>query len=383
VDNLKVCFVSHLYYPDGGGDVFGHHAIARALTKQGEQVDVITWAPHRKKGLIQKLDEIEITRLRGANLRPLPTIKEYPYLFGFRAALARASPDVVNCHSHLFLPTLQGIRASRSLGIPVAVTIHGMTAQRGYITNLAQRAYLLSICRAFLANADCVICLTEHDKNLVNHLGWGKRIEVIPNGVDLDLFHPSESKDRGTITWAGRMVPEKGLEHLLTAVSMAAREVPYLKLQLIGDGPEMQRLRTLAMTLGLGSNCAFLGLKSQGEVAKILARSSVFVLPSLSEGMPRALLEAMACANAIVASDLPQIVEVVQEGQTGFTCNPGDHQLFAKRLIECVTDDHLAQRVGLASRRLCEERFDLKNTAHEYRRVYRTLVENRPTRRPP
>ncbi len=375
---MKICFVTHLYYPDGGGDVFGHHAMARALIDRGNRVGVVTWARHRKQGQRQVIDGVEVARLRGANLRPLPSIRDYPLLFGIGPAISSASADVVNCHSHLFPSTLQGITAAKSQGIPTVVTVHGVSAFRDSLTNLAQKAYLLSVGRLFLGKVDCVVCLTNHDKRTMRHFGLRCRIEVIANGVDLKLFRPAKTREIRTVTWTGRMVPEKGLQHLLAAASIVAKEVPDIRLNLAGDGPEMPRLKRLAKSLGLETNCYFMGPKSQEEVASILSLSSVFVLPSLSEGMPRSMLEAMASGNAIVASDIPQTRAVIADGRTGLLCDPANHSLFAEKLRDCLENVDLARELGAASRKVCEERFDLKNTALEYDRLYRRLAERPP-----
>ena len=171
------------------------------------------------------------------------------------------------------------------------------------------------------------------------------------------------------------MVPEKGLEHLLLATSLIVKDVPDVRVQLIGDGPSMQELKALANHLGITQNCIFVGWKNEMEVASLLSKSSVFAFPSLSEGLPKAVLEAMACGNAIVGSDLEQIREIVGQGREGFLSAPTNHRKFANDLLTCIQDEALSRQVGAASRRLVEERFDIEEVALKYHKLHQSLID--------
>ena len=372
-DLLKCCHVSHVFYPYGG-DPFGLRELTRILRGLGNDVSVVSWAVGKNSSVAEYLDGNTVIRLRGINARIFPTIVEYPYLIGLKDAISQIQPEVVNCQSHLFLPTLQAIEACRSLRIPMIVTVRGLFAKRGMVTNLSQWAYLLSICRSFLKRVDCIVCLTDYERKLVRSFGIHNRIEVIPNGVDLNLFHPATKKEANTISWVGRMVPEKGLEHLLMAMQHVIREVRDARLLLVGDGPMMPKLRNLASELGVDQNCVFLGNKSRVEVAQILSRSTVFAFPSLREGFPKAILEAMACGNVVVSSNLPQISEIIEAAQDGYFVDPSDHLQFASSIIACLQDTDFARRCESTMRRIAEERFNVEKIARKYEELYMNIA---------
>jgi glycosyltransferase involved in cell wall biosynthesis len=341
----------------------------------GLEMNIITWAFQNSRHLAERIDGVNVTRLRGLNLRLLPSITEYPYLIGLRETLGRLNPDIIDCQSHLFLPTLQAIRAAKSRRIPTVVTVRGLLAKRGLVTELSQWAYLRTVCRKYMNRASCVICLTDSDRSLVQSLRMAERVEVVPNGVDLMKFRPDPRKDPHCLAWAGRMVPEKGLESLLIALSDVVKEIPDVTLQLVGDGPLMPTLQTLAARLGVSSNCVFLGRRTREEVASILSKSSVFVLPSLSEGLPKAMLEAMGCGNAIVASDLPQIRDIIGGQGVGFLNDPRDTHGLAESLLACLRDEDFTRRLESGSRRLAEDRYDLRTILLRRKQLYQRLVE--------
>ena len=296
--SMRICQVTHAYYPDMSG-MFGAHDFARRLLATGNDSCAITWNIGKGYAVKEVIDGVEIVRLRGLNLRLLPTISEFPVLFGMDGAIAKFTPDVIQAQSHLFPPTLQAIGIARSRNIPIVVTIRGLIAKRGIAAEAAQWAYIMSVCRRVLPQADLVVCLTRYERDVLRSLGFECEIEVIPNGVDTELFKPTDPKDPYLMTWVGRMVPEKGLEYLLQAMSLLRKEVPQSRLVLIGDGPLMSRLKEMAGRLQLGNSCTFLGKRSVDGVREVLGASSIFVLPSLREGLPKALLEAMSCGTRL------------------------------------------------------------------------------------
>jgi len=311
------------------------------MTRMGDEVSVVTWACSRPRRTVDRFDGIEVHRLRGINVTLLPTIAQYPYLFGLAETISTVKPDAILCNSHLFLPSLQAMAAGRSLGIPTVVINHGLVAKRGLVTDLSQWGYLLSVGRRYVRRADCVVCLTNHDKQRMERFGLASR-----------------------------------LVHLLQAASLVIKEHPGLRIQFVGGGPLLPELKAQASRLGISQNCSFLGWKSEAEVAAILSRSSIFAIPSLSEGLPKALLEAMACGDAIVGSDINQIEEVVDHGRQALLCDATNHQKLADNLLACLEDPALTRRLGAASRLLAEQRFSIEVTARRYHELIDQLVHS-------
>lgn len=274
-----------------------------------------------------------------------------PCLYG---AIARPSWDLVDAHSHLFWTTALAVKAAVDTGKPVITTVHGLFAVRDWFTNLSQKAYLMSVGAWVLRNSTRVVCLTKSDAAEVANLGVTKgNITVIPSAVDPTQYRPGGVATI-SILWVGRLVAEKGLHTLIEAVSKM-RKAPSLKVVMVGDGPERNELIALAQTANLTGTFTFRSNASRNEIASLLNESEVFAMPSLREGLPLALLEAMASGKLVVASDLPSMREIL--GDAGLYFAPGNSDDLAERLEQAIGDRQLRQEKGRAARRIVEEQF--------------------------
>lgn len=291
-----------------------------------------------------------------------------PSLYG---AVREEKCDLVDAHAHLFWTTALSVKAAVDTGTPVITTVHGFLALRDWLANLSQRVYLWSVGAWALRNSSSVVCLTESDAHEVAGLGVRKRnIRVIPIAVDPSAFAPRGAK-REMIVWLGRLVPEKGLETLLEAVAMLRKKKP-VPLLIVGDGPLRNKLIARAYRLGISDLVTFRFQANRSEVAEMLRGSQIFVLPSLKEGLPMTLLEAMASANTIVASNLPSIAEVL--GSAGAYFTPGEAGELASALLQALNDRELRQEKGRLARQTVEERFSWRVVLPMLEDLYREVV---------
>jgi glycosyltransferase involved in cell wall biosynthesis len=303
----------------------------------------------------------------------------YPVFKGVETYLSQLAPDIVHINSHLFLSNYQIARAARSLRIPFVVTVHGFAVRRGLIIDTLQKVYLQTVARFLFDMASRVICLTEAEAESVARImgGYGK-ISVIPNGVDVGFFRPSDEKDSNLVVWVGRMVPEKGLVYLLEAMREVVKQHANVKLVLGGDGPLRQYLQNFARRLGLQKNIFFLGAINHEEVADILSKSSIFVFPSLKEGMPRALLETMACGNAVVGSNVSGIKGIVTNESNGILVPPKDPEALSKAILTLLEKEKLRRFLGQNARELMVEKYDWAKVTAKLDSVYdAALLETR------
>jgi glycosyltransferase involved in cell wall biosynthesis len=181
------------------------------------------------------------------------------------------------------------------------------------------------------------------------------KLTVIANGVDVDEYSPAFYKgaDRLRIACVGRLIGNKGPHHLLEAVPALLGDAPEAEVVFVGDGPMLETLQRRATELGLNDNVTFLG--SRDDVADILRDSDVFVRPSLTEGMPLAVLEAMACGLPVIATAVGGTGEVIRHLHNGILVSPCDHSGLAKALIDIALDDRLRERLGTNARLSVEE----------------------------
>lgn len=369
---LRICRVTTALYPDavGGHAVFCHDLTTKQAAMR-YRVNVLTPLRNGFPRHQTVTEGYDVTRLPRVWM-PWDSIglsnPVTPSLYGIVHDL---ECDLVDAHSQLFWMTAISVKAAVDSEKPVITTVHGFLALRDWLANSTQRAYLWTVGAWALRNSSRVICLTEADARAVMGLGVPRdKIRVIPIAVDTGFFKPMPSKRRN-IVWVGRFVPEKDVETLVRAVAVLQRS-HQVCLTLVGDGPLRTRVMALVRRLGISQEVTFLHEATRSEVAKILAQSQIFVLPSRREGLPTTLLEAMASANTILASDLPMLREVLDEA--GFYFTPGDHQELAYKLKQALNNPELAMRLGREARATVQERFTWNNVLNKLESLYRELV---------
>jgi glycosyltransferase involved in cell wall biosynthesis len=165
------------------------------------------------------------------------------------------------------------------------------------------------------------------------------------------------------------MSRDKGVEGLLHATARAVRECPSLRVEIAGDGPCLPDLRRVTEALRLTSQVRFLG--QVRDVAGLLARSSLFVLPSLSEGISLTLLEAMARGLPVVATRAGGNSEVVADGSTGLLVPARDATALSAAMLRLHRDEQMARAMGQAGRRRAAECFDVRRMVAAYESLYR------------
>ncbi len=172
----------------------------------------------------------------------------------------------------------------------------------------------------------------------------------------------------------GRLMPVKGLESFLKAAHIIRRQRPNVKFIIAGDGPSKGLLQARAHEYGVQNDVLFLGHRNDSH--EILELMDLFVLPSLSEGIPMALLEALALARPVVASRVGGIPEVIEHGINGLLVTSGRADELAQSCIALMDDYAWGQRLGVAGRKRVEERFSARFMADQVAELYRTLVWN-------
>lgn len=257
---------------------------------------------------------------------------------------------------------LPAIMAKRAYDIPYVTTYGFRYAHfaRTFTGSRLRAAVLRVLEWSSLRFADRVVVTTASLARYVSRQVAPDRIVLIPNGVDPDQFSPSARPRRlgveARIIFVGRLVHQKNLLTLLEALALVARDHP-VRLVLIGDGPLRGILEERARSASFPVE--FVGVVSHDRLPEHLASADVFVLPSLIEGHPKALLEAMACAVPCVAADVEGCREVVAPEETGLLFDPRDVSDMARQIRRVLVDQALAARLGEQARASVVDRFAL------------------------
>jgi D-inositol-3-phosphate glycosyltransferase len=224
---------------------------------------------------------------------------------------------------------------------------------------------------ALMAEADAIVAATEVDRrHMVELYGADAgRIEIIPPGVDLDLFRPippaearvrlGQAPDHRMILFVGRMDPVKGLDTLVRAMALVMETHPDMRenacLCIVGgdrtDDParmdaEMARVARLGAELGMGDFLSFLGPQAQEDLRDYYSAAQVVVVPSRYESFGMVALEAMACGTPVIASDVGGLSTLVRHGRTGFLVPDRDAEALAAALRCLLDNPHLRAELG-------------------------------------
>jgi L-malate glycosyltransferase len=291
--------------------------------------------------------------------------------------LRRDRPHIL--HTHTWSTLVEGVLAAKLAGVPIIV--HG---EHGTVRK-ESRPHVYTQ-RLFWRGADVVLTVSETLKqHLLKEIGFpAERIIAIQNGVDTERFQPhrdsaSTRKELGLpvggfiVGSVGRLVPVKNHVTLMRAVARVASRIPHVVLMLVGDGPLDGELKMLAQELGIADRVVFLGYRH--EVPLLLTAMDVFVLPSLREGMPNALLEAMASGLPVIASKMGGASEIVRDGENGFLVCPTDAGRLSQLIYQLSISRERCRAMGMEARRYVERDFKMEHMVNKYTNLYLALAE--------
>ena len=287
-------------------------------------------------------------------------------------------------HTHKYKDTILAAPAAKLCGIPHVVrTVHGLREPFQGLQSLKMSIYKAIERIAHRYYVDSIIRVSSQIERTYKAEGERFRVTCIRNGIDLDgrsiltdrwrtrneLGIDSETCLIGTI---GRLTPVKGIPYLLDAARILLRQGANVKVLVVGDGSIRQDLLAQAGNLGVGERVVFLGHREDTDV--LLQALDIFVLPSLSEGIPMALLEAMAASRPIVASRVGGVPEIVEDGFEGFLVEPMDVNGLAERCLQLIDSPELARKMGEQGRKRVERDFSATAMADRVALVYKELL---------
>ena len=211
-----------------------------------------------------------------------------------------------------------------------------------------------------------------------------RKVVTIRNGIDISSFHCATPIARSVWGWSNkdvvvgcvaRLEPEKGVAFLLEAFSLVLTHQPNAKLLIAGDGAEREQLTKTAGYLGLNGSVQFLGTRK--DIPEVLATCDVIALPSIAEGLPMALLEAMAAEKGVVATKVGAIPEVILDGRSGILVPPGSAALLAEALSVLIGEPSKRQEMAAEAYRVVQERYSFNHMLQMYDSLYQSVLLGR------
>ena len=330
------------------------------------------------------VESTAITR-RSIVLFPLFVYDVLRTLFKLLRIIKSREIDII--HTHLTDSSIYGVIAGKILGKPVIVTIHNniiMPYKRwAPIRNWLRK----KATKAMFSQAAVVIGVGDDIGKSMREQGLLSErtpIAIILNGVDYDKFAqprnveqireslelPSGSK---VISCVSRLEISKGQTYLIQATARLKEKFPLLRVLLVGDGSLLQELQEQAKQAGVLEQVRFLGRRS--DVPEILAASDIFVLPSIHEGVPLVVLEAMASQKPVVATNIPGTRELIADGDDGFLVTAKDDVSLAERIDELLSNPDFANSMGKTAQAKVERQFTAKMMVKKVETVYQNVME--------
>lgn len=317
----------------------------------------------------------------GATVRIIPRrLAKFDPLWvaGLARAMRRDGIDLV--HTHLFGDSLHGALAARLAGgRPVVMTLH--TLPQG-LSRLQRRGYRWLLARC----ARAIACSRSVARGFAEQRLTDRLPETIANGFEPPRRDPLSDEERhalrasfgagrDTVLFAavGRLTAAKGFADLLQAFARLADAGSDLdtRLMLVGEGPLRDELEVRARRLGLDERVTFAGFRS--DVPELLEAVDIVVFSSRWEGLPVALLEAMAAGRCIVSTDVPGILEAVRDGREALVSPVADVAALTASLLRAAVEPALRARLAEAAKRRFQRRFTAAVMVERYETVYRNL----------
>ncbi|MFL6538893.1 MAG: glycosyltransferase family 4 protein [Chthoniobacterales bacterium] len=322
---MNYLLVNYEYPPVGAGAATATKAIAHALGSAGHEVLVLTGAyagepPHSTE------DRVTVHRLSCRRARrDRSNVRE---MLSFLRAGLVALPRLLRQHNigaaiifFSFPCGPIGLVARILKRIPYVIALRGGDVP-GAEPGLAMTHRLLQPLRRYILRRSVAVVANSNGLRKMAALADPIPVRVIPNGVDTEFFHPAAHRpisDRFRVTFAGRFQAQKNLGVLLEQFAqLRDKAARHVELHLVGDGPLITEMRAHAAKLRLNSEITWHGWLAPEALREVLQSSDCFVNPSHYEGMPNAVLEAMACGKPIIASRVAGHEDLVIDGETGF-----------------------------------------------------------------
>jgi glycosyltransferase involved in cell wall biosynthesis len=275
--------------------------------------------------------------------------------------------------------------AGRLAGVPVIIsTVHN--SLKDYEVRPLKRWLYMYLLRLTLPLVHRIICVSDSNRrDLIEECSAvAAKTQTVYNGVDPSAF--SSQPDRQTVrkelgttqgpvlVTIGRLADQKGHRYLLQALPRLLETWPQLCCLFVGEGELRDALHHMAIDLGVEQACRFVGVRA--DIADILAAADLFVLPSLSEGFPFVLLEALAMGCPIVASRVNGIPELIEEGKTGFLVPAREPQALALAIQKLLSDPAAASRMGAAGRTVVREQFTADRMVAKTTAIFDAAVQD-------
>jgi len=376
---MKILFFNYEYPPLGGGAGNATSYILQEFSKIPDlEVDLITSA-HNNEFSIEKISpSITIHKLpigdksQNIHYQSQTDLLLYTWkAFWYSQKLLKEKKYNLT-HSFFSVPCgFISLLIKWQKKIPYIVSLRGADVP-GYSNRFPIIYFFLTpLIKLIWSQASAVISNSQGLKELALKSKPKQKISVIFNGIDTQEFKPTNQKDYNIfeILCVSRLTQRKGIAYLISAFAKIYVKFPNTKLNIVGEGDVKKKLITQAKNLNLTKNIEFTGRIAHEKLPQVYSQSSIFVLPSLNEGMSNTILEAMSAGLPIIATNTGGTKELVIEGENGFVVKMEDADDIYQKIKTLIENTDLVKKMSQKSREMAEH-LSWKNVANQYLEEY-------------
>ncbi len=313
---------------------------------------------------------------RGVSLKYLHRSKLRPgILSSFLDVIRTERPDIL--HLHGWIAANFGRLAGWMTSVPTIVHEHGVDPKFPLSQRLADR--LLAPC----THTGLTVAESVRRFMVANRSMPASKIRLIYLGVPLDEFHPADAQvvsdekarlgippESPVIGAVGRADVQKGITYLIQAASWVLKEAPEARFLIVGDGPKLDELKSEAQSLGIGDKVVFAGHRDDVPVVQTMMDIQAF--PSLWEGTPLTVFEALAMGRTIVSTDVDGLGEVLEDGRSALIVPPAQPHALADAVVRLLRDRDLASRLAAGAKKSSRD-YDISRTVRSLEALYEEI----------
>ncbi len=377
---MRIAVIVEAWEPMWGGGQAHVLALSKALIAQyGCHIDLFVMNVARKDGRtygpVQTLEDGHLTILRVGKTRPFTLAQRLRWIPEVIAAVQqrhKIAPYTL-IHAHATVPGITGKLLSALLRRPVVYTVHGTNFLDIGTKNIF---YFMERFLFTFLKYDAQISVSQKILDYKNR----NRPIIIPNGVSLatfscDTLPIQPNRKTFTILFVGRLEEIKGLPVFIEALYLLRKQCPAqrLSVHIVGTGSIETMLKEMVARYSLKDVISFDGRKNDKDLLQMYCTSSLFVLPSLSEGQPLTLLEAWAAKLPVVVTDVGDNRHMVKHGVNGYIIPPGNISALTQVLHEAITNTHLDQ-MGLNGYNLVRTHYSWRHIAQKTYAIYQSIT---------
>ena len=323
--------------------------------------------------------EFEKLKDTGINVVIIPRRTRFDFTHVFKVANFMREQKIDVVMTTLNYADVIGLIAGRLAGVKAAFSWETISAPEWlYKRRLWPYLFAIKFCNRVISVSEATQTWLIEKRKVP-----AEKVEVIPYGVNLEEFNTHDNsnlrkelglgKDIPIVGMVGRLHPQKGHTYLIQAAKLITKKRANVQFVLIGDGKLRSKLESETEENNLSDNFHFLGFRS--DVSQLIQGFNIFVLPSLYEGLPNVVLEAMATAKPVVATPVDGTKEAVVDGETGLLVPQKDPAALAEALLKLIENPEKLQEMGQKGRKRVEEKFSLVKQVQSFEQLYHNHIK--------